>query len=182
MKGCGSWFSHNKTVESKLTAGRDSILINIIHNSIITVLVVAWFWIHEACRMNIIVRVYCPSSYYDCIVKSKGFPVILDSNESTYNAENWVWIPGSGKSPREGNGYPRQYSPLENSTNRGAWWAIVHEVAKSQTWLSDYHTSPQMLSCILGHISKADFPLNTSIKVIHAKFPRFLNQPLFSTF
>ena len=39
--------------------------------------------------------------------------------------------------PREGNGYPLQYSCLENSMDRGAWWATVHGVAKSQTWLSD---------------------------------------------
>ena len=74
---------------------------------------------------------------------------------------------GRGRSPGEGKGYSLQYSPLENPVDRGAWWVIVHEVAKSQTWLSDYHTGSQMLSCILGHISKAGFPLNTSIKIIH---------------
>ena len=42
-------------------------------------------------------------------------------------------IPGSGRSPGEGNGYPLQCSCLENSTDRGAWWAIVHGVAKSRT-------------------------------------------------
>ena len=46
-------------------------------------------------------------------------------------------IPGSGRSPGEGNGYPLQYSCLENSTDRGAWWATVHETAKGQTQLSD---------------------------------------------
>ena len=40
-------------------------------------------------------------------------------------------IPGSGKSPREGNGNPLQYSRLENSMDRGDWRAIVHRVAKS---------------------------------------------------
>ena len=38
----------------------------------------------------------------------------------------------------KGNGNPRQYSCLENSTDRGAWWATVHEVAKSQTRLSNF--------------------------------------------
>ena len=42
-------------------------------------------------------------------------------------------IPGSGRFPGEGNGNPLHYSCLENSTDRGAWWATVHEVAKSQT-------------------------------------------------
>ena len=41
-------------------------------------------------------------------------------------------IPGLGRSLREGNGYPLQYSCLENSMDRGAWWATVHGVAKSQ--------------------------------------------------
>ena len=42
-------------------------------------------------------------------------------------------IPGSGRSPGEGNGNPLQDSCLENSMDRGAWWAIVHGVTKSQT-------------------------------------------------
>ena len=43
-------------------------------------------------------------------------------------------IPGSGISPREGNGNPLQYSCLENHMDRGAWWAItVHGVTKSWT-------------------------------------------------
>ena len=46
-------------------------------------------------------------------------------------------IPGSRRSPGEGNGNPLQYSCLENPTNRGAWWAIDHGVTKSQTRLSD---------------------------------------------
>ena len=46
-------------------------------------------------------------------------------------------IPGSGRSPGVGNGNLLQYSCLENSTDRGAWWATVHEVAKSQSQLSD---------------------------------------------
>jgi len=43
-----------------------------------------------------------------------------------------------GRSPREGNGNPLQYSCLENSMDRGAWWAIVHGVTKSRTQLSNY--------------------------------------------
>ena len=45
-------------------------------------------------------------------------------------------IPGSKRSPVGGNGNPLQYSCLEKPMNRGAWWATVHEVAKSQTQLS----------------------------------------------
>jgi len=44
-------------------------------------------------------------------------------------------IPGLGRFPGGGNGNPLQYSCLENSMDRGAWWATVHSMAKSQTWL-----------------------------------------------
>ena len=46
-------------------------------------------------------------------------------------------IPGSRRSPGEGNGYPLQDSCLENFMDREAWWATVLGVAKSQTQLSD---------------------------------------------
>ena len=46
-------------------------------------------------------------------------------------------IPEWERSPGEGNGYPLQYSYLENSMERGAWWATVHGVAKSQTQLGN---------------------------------------------
>ena len=45
---------------------------------------------------------------------------------------------GSAYYFREGNGTPLQYSCLENPMDRGAWWAAVHGVAKSQTLLSDF--------------------------------------------
>ena len=63
--------------------------------------------------------------------------------------------PGSGRSPGGGHGNPLQYSCLENPTDRGAWWATVHGVAKSQThlkWLSrhaqekDHHVSGSTLT------------------------------------
>ena len=46
-------------------------------------------------------------------------------------------IPGSGRPPGEGTGNPPQYSCLKNPMDRGAWWATVHGIAKSQTRLSD---------------------------------------------
>ena len=46
-------------------------------------------------------------------------------------------IPESGRSPEGGNGNPFQYSCLENPTDRGAWWAIVHEVQRVRHNLSD---------------------------------------------
>ena len=47
-------------------------------------------------------------------------------------------IPGSGRSPGEGNGNPLQYSCLENPINRGAWWAAVHGVTRSRIQLSNF--------------------------------------------
>ena len=52
------------------------------------------------------------------------------------NAEDSGLIPGWGRSPREANGNPLQYSSLENSMDKGASWATVHGVAKNQTQLS----------------------------------------------
>ena len=49
------------------------------------------------------------------------------------NAGDTGLIPRSSRSPGEGNGTPLQYSCLGNPMNRGAWWTIVHGVAKSQT-------------------------------------------------
>ena len=60
-----------------------------------------------------------------------------DGKESTYNAGDLGSIPGSGRSPREGNGNPLQYSCLVNSMDKGSWWGIA---AKSGTWLSDFHS------------------------------------------
>ena len=53
------------------------------------------------------------------------------------NAGDVSLIPGSGRSPREGNGNPLQYSCLGNAMDRGAWWTIVHGVAESSTPLSN---------------------------------------------
>ena len=62
-----------------------------------------------------------------------GFPGGSDGKESACSAGDLGSIPGSGESPGEGNGNPLQYSCLENSVDRGAWPAVVHGVAKSQT-------------------------------------------------
>ena len=49
------------------------------------------------------------------------------------NVRNRGLIPGSGRSPGEGNGSPLQYSCLEKSMDREAWWVTIHRVAKSRT-------------------------------------------------
>ena len=58
-----------------------------------------------------------------------------DGKVSAHNEGDLGLIPELGRSPGEGNGNPVQYSCLKNPMDRGAWWATVHGVAKSQTWL-----------------------------------------------
>ena len=66
-----------------------------------------------------------------------GFPGGSDGKEYAWNAGDSGLIPGLGRSPEEENGYPLQYSCLENSMDRGGWWATVHGITKSWTQLSD---------------------------------------------
>ena len=60
----------------------------------------------------------------------QGFPDGSNGKESACSGGVLGSIPGAGRSPGEWNGYPFQYSWLENSMARGAWWATVHRVAK----------------------------------------------------
>ena len=55
-----------------------------------------------------------------------GFPGGSDGKESACNAGDMGLIPGSGRSPGEGNSNPLRYPCLENPIDRGAWQAIVH--------------------------------------------------------
>ena len=75
-------------------------------------------------------RLICPPALL-------GLPCWLSGKVSACNAGDPGPVPGSGRSLGEGNGNPLQYSCLVNSTDRGAWWATVHGVTKSQTRLSD---------------------------------------------
>ena len=65
-------------------------------------------------------------------------------------------IPRSGRSPGGGNSNPLQYSCLENPMDRGAWWAVVHKMAKTQTQLS-------MLTHVLIFRTKLYFQVIMSI-------------------
>ena len=68
-----------------------------------------------------------------------GFPYGSAGKESTCNAEDQGSIPGLGRFPGEGKGYPLQYSGLENSMD-----CIVHGVSKSWTQLRDFHFTPAL--------------------------------------
>ena len=67
------------------------------------------------------------------VLNRLGFPGGSEVKASACNAGDLGLIPGSGRSPGEGNGNLPQYSCLENPMVGGAWWAPVHGVAKSRT-------------------------------------------------
>ena len=67
-----------------------------------------------------------------------GFPGGSEVKASACSAGDLGLIPGSGRTPGEGNSNSLQYSCLENPMDGGAWWATVHGVAKSRTRLSDF--------------------------------------------
>ena len=79
-----------------------------------------------------------------------GFPGDSVSKESTCNAGDLGLIPGLGRSFGGGHDNPLQYSCLENSMDRGAWWATVHRVTKNWTQLSDKAQHTLSLHVIYG--------------------------------
>ena len=78
------------------------------------------------------------SQLTDCNYLALCFPGGSEVKASAWNAGDLGSIPGSGRSPGEGNGNPLQYSCLENPMEGEAWWATVHGVAKSRTRLSEF--------------------------------------------
>ena len=68
-----------------------------------------------------------------------GFPGGSDGKESACSEGDTGSIPELERAPGVGNGNPLQYSCLENSMDRGAWWATVQGVAESWTQLSNFH-------------------------------------------
>ena len=78
--------------------------------------------------MAVTFLVYCYSRYFHFRLVAQNLPVMRDT---------WVQFLGQEDPPEKGNGYPLQYSCLENSMDGGAWQATVHGVEKSQTRLSN---------------------------------------------
>ena len=83
-----------------------------------------------------------------------GFPGGSDGKESACKPGDVGSIPGSGRSPGEGNGYPLQYSCLENPMDRGAWQATVHGVAKELDTTEKLTISPHIIGLLpINHSS-----------------------------
>ena len=100
-----------------------------------------------------------------------GFPGGSAGRESACNAGDLGSIARSGRSPGERNGNPLQYSGLGNPMDAGAWWAIVHGVAKSWTRLSDFTFTthvPQNQRLWVG-VTKSVFLTALQVIPIHDK-------------
>ena len=77
----------------------------------------------------------------------KGFPGSSVVKNPPANARETRLIPESGRTPEERNGNPLQYSCLENSMERGPWWAIIEGVAKSWACLGTHrHILPHTVN------------------------------------
>ena len=83
------------------------------------------------------------------VIVKKCFPDGSDDKESAGNAWDLGLIPGSGRSPGEGNGYPLQYSCLENSMDRGPWWATVQGSKRiGHGWVTNTFTLNWFFFCV----------------------------------
>ena len=94
---------------------------------------------------------YCPALTHPTL--TTVHPGGSGSKESSCNAGDPGSTPRLGRSPGEGKGNPLQYSRLENSMDRGAWRAMVHGVAKSWTWLSDFSLSTHTLFTMISTVT-----------------------------
>ena len=107
-----------------------------------------------------------------------GLPWWLSGKEFAYNAGDAGHldsVPESGRSPGGRNGYPLQHSCLENPMHRGAWWATVHGVEKSQIqlkWLSTHmafvtkHISFTIQLCVFSYSSNIIFTSKIKYKFL----------------
>ena len=93
--------------------------------------------IHEIFQARVLACGAIALDKYKCCDSTEAiFPVGSADKVSACSAEDVSSIPGSGRSPGEGNGYPLQCSCLDNPTDGGAWWAAVYGVAQSRTRLT----------------------------------------------
>ena len=96
-------------------------------------------------------------------LRSVGFPGGSGGKESAHNAGDLGLIPGSGRSPGEGNGNPVQYSCLENSMDRGTCQATVpgvarvrHELATKPPPVKTGHPNEPLLSGLSSHVTDSE--------------------------
>ena len=111
-----------------------------------------------------------------------GFPGGSAVENSPANAEHVGSIPGSGRSPGEGNGNPLQYSCLANPMDRGAWGATVHGVAKESDMTYQLNDNNNTTCNILGENYFLVFNTHYESGIFnHHKITLFLNRVLQGT-
>ena len=131
---------------------------------------IKYFWIVGAQQSNFIVALL----QYTFNLIFLDWSIGSEVKASASNAGDPGSIPGLGRSPGEGNGNPLQYSCLENPMDGEAWWATVHGVAKSQTWLSDLNY--QLLIIIVALQCCVSFCCTAkSISCMYTYIPSFLD-------
>ena len=87
-------------------------------------------------KQSVVLARWSPASVLNALT-TPCIKIFKKNHKSVCSGEDPGLIPGLGRYPGEGNGYPLQNSCLENYMDRGAWQAPVHGVTKSQTHLSD---------------------------------------------
>ena len=132
--------------KSFLRLPKTSLLLGI--TFVITILTVGTCWVLSFGTRYLLSSLYTINKWIPTILLD--FPGCSAGKNQSANAGDTGeagLIPGSGGSPGGGNGNLLQYSCLGNPMGRGAWWAIVHGVTKSQTGLNDWaHTHTVLLS------------------------------------
>ena len=97
--------------------------------------------VYHSCSPGSPLITHISNSYLKHASLSPGFPAMVKNLPSMQEPqETWVWSLGREDPLEEGMGIPLQYSCLGNPMDRGAWWATVHRVTKSQTWLKQLST------------------------------------------
>ena len=133
-------------------------------------LLTLWFWtsnLPNCERIN-----FCCFEHPQEMLKYNYIDLIINS---VCNEKEVGSIPGLGRSLGEGNSNPLQYSCLENSMDRGAWWVTVHGVAKTWIQLSDYtftFRKPIPQPCSFIYILSIGFPGGTSGKELTSQCRR----------
>ena len=121
-------------------------------------------------HFNTMITSFCSLRVWITTTLALSFPgdsVVKNPPANAGDTEDNSAIPGLRRSPGRRNGNPLQYSCLENPMDRGVWWAAVHGVAKSQTWLSMhapwlYHVSYHFCTCLTFYPVKICWDLSST--------------------
>ena len=113
--------------------------------------------------------IYWPAVKFIQLIGILGLPQWFSDQESTYSAGHPGLVTGSARSPGGGNGNPPQYSCLENSMERGAWWVTVHWVANRH----DLETTTRIFGYWYQYEKNQDFLFDDGLftRIWESQFP-----------